>query len=247
MIIVYGSRFYGRIRQCGSSFLATKFVHIYFVPLIPIGSHLVFEENGDGSYRGVAAPFSFKSVMAGYLRVWGPLAIILTGVLTAGAVDDLSDDPLAMLIAGGFGGLVGLALLAGVILAYAVMGKLSTTEKQQRAVYALHSGYYVDPAELGDARHSLREDLIEKIRARARGLSAMGYRVSADPAQAWPHIAMDPTQNDEAFITAAFTLARLDGSLAQGPYKTHMEQVHAHLWQRISRSNAPYLHAVLQA
>src|SRR5688572_20376176 len=142
MIIVYGSRFYGRIRQCGSSFLATKFVHIYFVPLIPIGSHLVLEENGDGSYRGCEAPFSFKSVMAGYLRVWGPLAIILTIALTAGAVDDLSDDPLSMVIAGGFGGLVGVALLIGVILAYAVMGKLSQTEKQHRAVYALHSGYF---------------------------------------------------------------------------------------------------------
>src|SRR5688572_15497126 len=111
MIIVYGSRFYGRIRQCGSSFLATKFVHIYFVPLVPIGSHLVLEENGDGSYRGMSAPFSFKSMMAGYLRIWGIVAVILTGVLTVGAVEDLSDDPLAMLIAGGFGAIVGVALL----------------------------------------------------------------------------------------------------------------------------------------
>src|SRR5687768_5286170 len=163
MIIVYGSRFYGRIRQCGSSFLATKFVHIYFVPLVPIGSHLVLEENGDGGYRGVPAPFSFKSMLAGYLRVWGPLAVILTIALTIGAVEDLADDPVAMLIAGGFGGLVGVALLAGVVLAFAVMGKLSRDEKQHRAVYALHTGYFVDPAEMGDARHAIRESLLSTI------------------------------------------------------------------------------------
>jgi hypothetical protein len=241
MLIIWGTRFYGRIRQCGGSFLATKFFHIWFIPLIPVGTHLVFSDMGD-SFRGVEAPFSFKSVMAGYLRIWGPIAFLFALLSTIGGASG-AQEPLEAVVIGAFGGLVTVALLAAVICAYAVIGKLSLEEKKQRAVYALHTGVYVDPAEMGNARGDIRNALFQTIQERARGLAAMGYRLNADPSQAWPHIALDPTQNDEALITSAFTLARLEASAAQGPWKTQMEQVHGHLWQRIQSANPPYLHA----
>ena len=53
MVIVYGTRFYGKVKAAGSSFLATQFVHIYYVPLIPIGTHLILEENAGGSFKGI--------------------------------------------------------------------------------------------------------------------------------------------------------------------------------------------------
>ena len=83
--------------------------------------------------------------------------------------------------------------------------------------------------------------LLATIIERSRGLAAMGYRMNADPSVAWPHVALDPTHNDDALVTAAFTLARIDASLAVGPQKMQLEQLHDQLWQRISRSNAPYL------
>jgi hypothetical protein len=71
----------------------------------------------------------------------------------------------------------------------------------------------------------------------------MGYRMNADPAVAWPHVALDPTHSDEPLITAAFTLARLEASLVQGPARFSLEQLHDQLWQRIARANPPYLSA----
>jgi len=243
MVIVYGSRFYGKVKACGRSFLATRFAHIYYVPLIPIGTSLVLEENADGSYRGMKAPFSVKSMLAAYLRVWGPLACIATFFLGLGAVEDMDGEPVAMIVAGVFSGVVFLALLAGTILGWAVVGKLSEDEKKQRSVYAMHLGYFVDPADMGDARHAFRDGLLETIANRARGMASMGYRMSADPVQAWPHLALDPTHNDDQLVTAAFTLARLDASLAQGGHKLQLEQLHQQIWQRIQRANPPYLTA----
>ena len=242
MIIVYGTRFYGKVKACGRSFLATQFVHIYYVPLIPVGTHLILEESGGGgSYKGIKTDFSLKSMLAAYLRVWGPIAVITSIAIGVGTIEDVSDDGFAMAVAGIFTAVVTLALLAGTILGWAVMGKLSHDEKKKRAVYALHLGYPVDPADMGEARRAFRDGLMSTIAERARGMAAMGYRMNADPAVAWPHVALDPTHSDEALITAAFTLARLDASLAQGPQKFQMEQVHDQLWQRIARSNAPYL------
>lgn len=240
MIIIYGTRFYGKVKAAGRSFLGTQFVHLYYVPLIPIGTHLILEENG-GSYKGIKTAFSFKSMLAAYLRIWGPLAVIASIAIGVGIIDDVSDDMAATAIVGIFTGVVTLALLVGTVLAWAVLGKLSHDEKKQRAVYALHLGYHVDPADMGDTRHSFRDGLLSTIVERSRGMAAMGYRMNADPAVAWPHVALDPTHNDDQLITAAFTLARLDASLAQGQQKFQMEQVHDQLWQRISRSNAPYL------
>jgi hypothetical protein len=244
MVIVYGTRFYGKVKACGSSFLGTQFFHLYYVPLIPIATHLILEENAGGSFKGIKSSFSMKSMFAAYMRVWGPIAVIAAVAIGLGALDDFGDDGLAMAVVGMFTGVVVLALLAGTIVGFAVVGKLSMDEKRKRAAYAMHLGYFVDPADMGDARHSFRDGLLSTIIERSRGLAAMGYRMNADPTVAWPHVALDPTHSDDALVTAAFTLARIDSSLAVGPQKMQLEQLHDQLWQRIARSNAPYLNAV---
>jgi hypothetical protein len=241
MVIIYGTRFYGKVQACGRSHVGTQFVHLYYLPLIPIGTHLILEQNADGTYKGLKTAFSFRSMIAAYLRVWGPIAVIAAICIGMSALGDVSDEPLAMAVVGVFTAVVVLAMLVGTILGWAVVGKLSMDEKRKRGVYALHMGYHVDPADLGEARRAFRDGLLSTISERARGLAAMGYRMNADPSVAWPHVALDPTHNDEALITAAFTLARLDSSLAEGPQKLQLEQVHDQLWQRISSTNAPYL------
>lgn len=239
MIIVYGTRFYGKVAACGPSFLATRFFHIWYLPLIPVGTQLVLEETGGGSYRGVDAPFSFKSMMAGYLRVWGPIGVVLAIIAGIDVLDGAAEEPAALILVGAFTGFVILALIVGVVLSYALIGKLSDEQKRHRAIYAMHTGYFVDPADMGVARQSVREGLMATIMDRSRGLASMGYRMSADPAHAWPHVALDPTHNDQALVSAAFTLARLDASMAQGPWKMQMEQLHHALWQRINQTGGP--------
>src|SRR4051794_13011657 len=129
MVIVYGTRFYGKVKAAGSSFLGTQFFHIYYVPLIPIGTHLILEESGGGSYKGIKSDFSIKSMLAAYLPVWGPLAVIASICIGVGAINDQNDD-VAMAVVGVFTAVVTLALLVGTILGFAVVGKLSHEEKK---------------------------------------------------------------------------------------------------------------------
>ena len=68
----------------------------------------------------------------------------------------------------------------------------------------------------------------------------MGDRGPGDPA-AWAHYALDPTHTDDALVTAAFTLARIDSSLSQGPQKAQLDQIHEQLWRRLVVANPPYL------
>jgi hypothetical protein len=243
MIIVYGHRMYGRIDQCGTSFVGTQFVHIWYLPLIPTGSSLVLASNPDGSYRGIPVGISGRSVLAGYSRVWGPIALIaaiVSLVANLGDAADLVEGIVTVVVCG-----LGVALALGAcVLGWGIIGRLSREEKQRRTVYAHYTGYYVDPADMKDARHAIREHLLGQIVGRAQGLAGMGYRVPADPTTHWATIALDPTVTDMELIGAAFTLARVDGSLGQGPYKQYMDATHHGLWDKLRRMNPPWMQAI---
>ena len=76
--IIYGRRAYGRVHQHEGEYAHTVFAHVDFVPLFPIGSFWVTEERG-GERFGFPIKLNGRSVLATYLRVWGPL--IATAVL----------------------------------------------------------------------------------------------------------------------------------------------------------------------
>ena len=150
--------------------------------------------------------------MAAYIRVWGPIAVHRCHSASVSAnLSDFADDA-----ARDRGGrwLHGARGARAARRHHPRLGGDREAERPTRSesarVYALHLGYHVDPADMGDARHAFRDGLLGTIAERARGLAAMGYRMNADPAVAWPHVALDPTHDDDALITAAFTLARLD-------------------------------------
>jgi hypothetical protein len=66
MIIVYGTRCYGRSDAIpGLGHVTCRFVHIMFAPLVPIESVFVLESDES---RGMKVPFSFKAAMSGWLR-----------------------------------------------------------------------------------------------------------------------------------------------------------------------------------
>ncbi|HVK76909.1 MAG TPA: hypothetical protein VM734_26465 [Kofleriaceae bacterium] len=88
MIIIWGTRHYGRVDSVEGGFAATKFAHVWFLPLVPMGSMWVTADTGEGLY-GHEIPLAGKSVAAGYLRLWGPVAAvagIVAGSLTGFAV-----------------------------------------------------------------------------------------------------------------------------------------------------------------
>jgi hypothetical protein len=82
MIVIYGTRFYGEVDSHGGQRQLTKFFHIYYVPLVPVGT-LWVTRDVDNGYNGHPVRMSGRSVLAGYARVWGPLAAI--GAFIAGS------------------------------------------------------------------------------------------------------------------------------------------------------------------
>jgi hypothetical protein len=90
-VIIYGVRPYGTVDAYGGEHAQTSFFHIWFVPLIPTSSHWITGETADGS-TGYSIDMYGKSVLAGYLRVWGPA--IAVGTFAAG----ISGNPILLLI-----------------------------------------------------------------------------------------------------------------------------------------------------
>lgn len=236
-MIVFGVRQYGKVHACGPSYVATRFFHIWFVPLLPTESHLVFAEQGDQA-RGVSVPLSGPSVLAGYLRAWGLIGAAVMGFTLLTDLSPHAEPSISSVLFK----LIGASLMvAGAIVGFSLLGKLSPEEKQMRAVYSLYGSYPVDPAQIGPARLPLRDLLMATVVERARGLAATGYRLSADPQYAWAPVALDPTQSDETLITAAFTLARVEASLAAPAERARWDDLHRPLWGRILAAHPAYL------
>lgn len=81
MIFIWGSRLYGRCDEVRGMFhVATRFQHLWYIPLIPTGSVVVASKAGK-SYRGIKVPLSLKSVLIARLRG----LLVLAGVAAGGA------------------------------------------------------------------------------------------------------------------------------------------------------------------
>jgi hypothetical protein len=74
MVIVFGKRTAGRVYQGDDQLVATVFFHLFFVPVIPLGSIRVTKK-GFLLDAGEPQPRNRKSILAGYLR--NLLAVIL--------------------------------------------------------------------------------------------------------------------------------------------------------------------------
>lgn len=134
MIIVYGTRCFGKVDVIeGVGHVTCRFVHVMFVPLIPIQTFFLLEEDSD---RGVKIPFSFKAALSGWLRggaIIGGLAFL------AGGVAEIAEGEI----------LFGAMSLTCALLAFAsfpfwgwVLGKCSP---QRKAELMAHFGLEVDP------------------------------------------------------------------------------------------------------
>lgn len=243
MFIVYGVRQYGRIEEHQGTCIATQFAHIWFLPLFPVRSHMVLGGEGSDS-KGIQIPLRWKSVLAGYLRIWGPILTVLLGLGALGSLATASASSLSWVGEFLFEGFLATVALVGAVVAWAFLGKLDREERQKRAVHALHLGYHADPANFGDARTNIRERLLEQITNYAQGLWSAGYRTATDPRSQWHYIALDPTVQHEGLITAAYSLARVEGSLAHPSQQGALTQIEWQIWQRIQQLNPPYLQQV---
>lgn len=80
-MIVWGTRLFGKVDEVPETFyVATAFFHIWYVPLIPLGSHIVFRESSEG-WEGVPIRLSLKSVTVAWVRGFAVLGAIVFTIL----------------------------------------------------------------------------------------------------------------------------------------------------------------------
>jgi hypothetical protein len=83
MLVIYGQRRYGMVDAYGSECVQTMFLHVYYVPLIPMRSIWM-----TSTTAGFPIALDGKSVAAAYLRYWAPAVALLAlfaapGIATA--------------------------------------------------------------------------------------------------------------------------------------------------------------------
>jgi len=76
-VIIYGVRSYGRVDAHEGEYAETRFFHIWFAPIVPVGSQWISPMGGSHSIKP-----NVKSIAAAYLRIWGAVAAV--GLFTAG-------------------------------------------------------------------------------------------------------------------------------------------------------------------
>ncbi len=89
MVIIWGSSLYGKVDEVpgGLFHVATKFGHIYYLPLIPTETLVVLNKSGD-SYQGVRIGMNFKSVLMAWLRAGLILACLGFGIAAVATLND---------------------------------------------------------------------------------------------------------------------------------------------------------------
>ncbi|NMO14058.1 hypothetical protein HPC49_50105 [Pyxidicoccus fallax] len=155
--IISGVRYYGDVRGCGGQHIATRFVHLYFLPLIPLGSMWVTgeeerEEKGllgkkkETVTVGVEIPFHFLSAFMGYLRTW----MLLFSVIS--------------FFQGRY--LLGVSLIVASVISILVTGVYGAKANRQK-LFGAQTGLYCDPDILPrDTAARMLEQLLPEWRAR---------------------------------------------------------------------------------
>ncbi len=70
----FGTKLYGRVDRVDGTCIATLFLHVAYIPVVPLRSFVVLEEHGDGTFDSIRIRLSLRSVLHAFLPVGGDLA-----------------------------------------------------------------------------------------------------------------------------------------------------------------------------
>lgn len=145
MLVIWGTGNYGRVHIVPGHFhVETKFFNWMFIPVIPLGSHLVAEPQGR-QFAPVEISLSLLSVLLAWVRAGLILAGLAGGVYALAQVDDVTLAGLA------FGASVG----AAAALAIATTHRAIAFASPDRALHlAREAGFGED--EMAGLRAALR-------------------------------------------------------------------------------------------
>lgn len=217
MFIVWGQRMYGRVDRFAGSYVATRFFHIYYLPLIPLSSWLVLEDQGKGNFLGLQVPMQARSVLVAWSRV---VSIVLL-LASLPAFLDMRMQAGSVAVAA----LSTIATAAAALFAWFRLGKLSAEDKVARVVYSDFAGRFVDVALLKNQRERLKATTIEELDRHLARHATSSYREA--PQSSWREIATRPDLRDVPLLKAALTRCRLEEADAKGPVRREMQLAHA--------------------
>ncbi len=128
MVIIWGTTHAGKVDEVpgGMFHVVTRFGHVYYIPLIPLGSFVVLDKTADG-FTGAPIPLSMKSWMTGWLR--GGSIVAILGSLVATPI--LALDPKAAPLAWVLPVLIGVGAVAALVLSYRL--RMITEASYERA------------------------------------------------------------------------------------------------------------------
>ena len=151
MIIIGWNALFGRTDKVdGLFYVGTSFFHIFFIPLIPLGSYIVRKEDDNwlAGFKGVSIGWSIKSVLYAWARAAAVVTILVevwkfligwwsgpSYVDGRGMVGDL-DVP----------GWTGVLIIAGCLIALWVMRVTSVASPARAAELMNISGYRLEQA-----------------------------------------------------------------------------------------------------
>ena len=199
MILVFGSHTYGEIDWYGRSRVGTRFAHVMFVPLVPIGSVVMIDDR-----RGFPVPTVWRSAIVGWAHAWSIVGMITAAIgLLCGLLTFTASVVAAAIVLASSAVVLGVALVAWRWVKRArVLGRDALVE---RFAYNLAFGLGVDPAVLPLAqRRQIRESVLAEV-ARTAG----DYRGEAPP---WEILAREPAGLPTETLARMIALARIDES-----------------------------------
>jgi hypothetical protein len=224
----FGERMIGRVEACGDAHIATRFLHVYGVPLVPLRSFAVISEGE--AIRAIPIALHVRSVIAGYARTLALMACFY-GVAHASlaAIQWSTSGRATLSTATLFIGLFGLAAAWPAFR----MGRLDAAQTAMRQAYAPVVGAPLDPAVFGQKWGELRGRALDIVAARSTQ-GSYEYRTHHNPRTHWLELALSPAGADRQLVAAALTLARLETWRSHtSEERRRWKRDHARLYERL--------------
>lgn len=216
MFFFGGVRALGRVEECDGTYVVTHFVHVNWLPLVPLRSEL---RVASGERREIA--LQPLSVVAAYLRSWPLLGMVWLGGASLFWRGQLEAHVcIALAIASALLALVGFAL-----------GRLSRSEIEKRRALAEYVGAAVDLDWVKPELFALRQSLQDAWDEAAMRVGARGYRSALTLDRA-------ADVDDEDALKIAFALARVEATLAPRSERPRFTRIADRVWDKVTAARA---------
>jgi hypothetical protein len=193
MILIYGTGTYGKIDLHAGQYAATRFFHLYWMPLFPVSTTVWIQSDEDEHYRGHLTRWSWKSVLSAYARTWG---VAVGAILLLSSLDSLGWSLLSV-------------LLLGASLSSWRWRSLPSKDVHKRELFASVTGTYCDP-------DYLRDDMLSSLQQQLESLWEKNFS-SQTPNDIARYGTKDPSQ-----AALAYSIVRLLASEAENPKRLEL-------------------------